>query len=88
MITYTATCTNLYVLASFLIREHIPFEYRPTRAYCHKNHRNGYGGSVIDFTLEESTKHPCVTLDELLGRMEEKYGNTFNFKVIREFHYR
>ena len=77
MITYTATCTNLYVLASFLIREHIPFEYRPTRAYNHKNHRNGYGGSVVDFTLEESTKHPCVTLDEfchqgIVGRDEQR----------------
>ena len=87
MITYTVSCKNLYALAAFLIKERIPFEFKPTRAYNHKHHRNGYGASVIEMTLEESTKHECVSLSELLYRMEEKYKSTFDLTIIGEFRY-
>lgn len=87
MITYTVTCKNLYALAIVLIKEHIPFEYKPTRAYNHKHHRNGYGASVIEFTLEESTKHECLSLSEILYRFEQRYKSTFDLEIIGEFRY-
>ena len=87
MIIYTVTCKNLFALASFLIKEHIPFEFKPTRAYNHKHHRNGYGASVIEMTLEESTKHECLSLADFMFRLQEKYNTSFDLAIIGEFHY-
>lgn len=87
MIIYTATCKNLTALAYVLIRERIPFEFKPTRAYGHNHHRNGYGNSVIEFTIEESTKRDCYTLADLIDKLRERDEMAYGLSIINEFHY-
>jgi hypothetical protein len=87
MIHYITSSKNGFALAGALQHYKIPYDYNPYRKFGKKKVHNGYGASVIDMTLEESTKHECVSLSDLLYRMQEKYKTTYDFAIIGEFHY-
>lgn len=84
MIKYTIYATNLYAICATLIHSHIPFEFKPNKAYGNKESKNGYGRSVVEFDIPEEGK---FQLADLLYKCHEKYGDTFDITILNEMRY-
>lgn len=70
---YTVYATNLYVVASVLVNNRIPFTFRPHKMYRVDGFRSPFGRSTIDMELAD-----------ILSCLNEKYGSTFDFEIISE----
>lgn len=77
---YTIYATNLYVVASVLVNNRIPFSFRPHKMYKVNGFRSPFGRSTIDIELD--TKY--MTIADILYFLNEKYGGTFDFEIISE----
>lgn len=77
---YQVSATNIYALASTLIKHRIPFEFVPTKAYGVKERTNSYNRSFIRFALNDKG----MSIDFLKEDMTIKYGDTFGFTILKE----
>lgn len=77
---YTIYATNLYVVASVLVNNRIPFTFRPHKMYKVNSYRSPFGRSTIDMELD--TRY--ITIADIMYYMNEKYGDTFEFEIINE----